>query len=63
MLKHKTTDGSLDVGLALHNFELEVGNNHTDIVSSEFEVGQVSDFGRILLIPVVFLPSGLTFVH
>ncbi len=53
---------SLEVGLALHDLELQIGNDHTDVVSSEFEVGEVADFGGVFLVAVVLLPPRFALV-
>ena len=46
----------------MHHLELQISNNHADIVSSELEIGEVTDFGGVLLVAVVLLPPRFALV-
>lgn len=58
----RASTGSLS-DVSLDQFEVQVGNHHADVVTSELQVGQVPDLRRILFVAVVLLPTGLALVH
>lgn len=54
---------SFIIWIYLNWLELEVSNDHADVVSAELEIRQVSNLRRVLLVSVVFLPSCFAFIH
>ena len=47
----------------MHRLELEVSYHHTDIISSEFQIRQITDLRCVLFVTVVLLPTGLALVY
>lgn len=53
---------SFVVGICLNWFELEVGYYDADIISSEFEIGEISDLRGVLFVSIVLFPASLAFI-
>jgi len=54
---------SFDVGLHLDWFKLEVGDYYTYVISTEFQIWEVTNFRGVLFVTIVLLPSRLTLIN
>ena len=53
----------MSLNLLLNNLKIKIGNNDTNIISSKLEIGQITNFTSILLIPIILFPSSLTLIN
>lgn len=63
IMMNKQVISHISFSLFFYEFEIQIRNDHTDVVPTELEIGQISYFWCILLISIVFLPSGFALIH